>query len=458
MRARSTALAKLCWSAIDGATSADEVVFTGSGALPSAFAVTDIASATIATAALSIAEFLRESHGKRPAIVVDRRLSSIWFWASIRPLDWRPTAVWDPIAGDYPTRDGWIRLHTNAPYHRAAAERVLRAQGDKETIARAVVGWLARDLENAIVEDGGCAAEMRSIAAWEEHPQGRAVAAEPLVHFETTETNGTLNLPLQPARPLEGLRVLDLTRVLAGPVATRFLAGYGAEVLRIDPPDWDEPAVVPEVTLGKRCARLNLHESRDRAIFEQLLSRADVLIHGYRPGALDGLGYDAKARQKLSPGLVDVSLDAYGWSGPWATRRGFDSLVQMSTGIADFGMQRSHSTKPVPLPVQAVDHATGYLMAAAAIRGITLRMKNGHGSVARLSLARTAKLVIEHPTDTQEASLAAETETDRSQEIELTTWGKAQRIVAPVQIAGAPLRWDVPARQLGSDTPHWRNA
>ena len=296
---------------------------------------------------------------------------------------------------------------------------------------------------------------MRSIAEWNRHAQGRAVAAEPLVHMAAAEPAARPTWSLSPERPLHGMRVLDLTRVLAGPIATRFLAGYGAEVLRIDPPDWDEPGVVPEVTLGKRCARLDLRESRGRARFEALLPRADVLLHGYRPGALDRLGLDSAARRRLSPGLIDVALSAYGWLGPWAARRGFDSLVQMSAGIAERGMTWRGADKPVPLPVQALDHATGYLMAAAAIRGITCRMKQGNGVEARLSLARTAKLLIEHATDREEEPFAPETESDRSAEIELTDWGKAQRILPPLRIGDAAMRWNHPARQLGSAAPRW---
>jgi CoA-transferase family III len=458
MTVLTSELTKLAWSAVGGkADAAGAVAFIGRGGLPSAFAVTDIASAAVATAALSIVELLREVNGEDPSISVDRRLSSIWFSASIRPLGWKPSPPWDPIAGDYQARDGWIRLHTNAPHHRAAAEHVLRARGDKDTVARAVAQWSKSDLECAVVDAGGCAAEMRSIAEWEEHPQGQSVAAQPLVDSLATEPAAQPHWPVPTARPLRGLRVLDLTRVLAGPVASRFLAGFGADVLRIDPPDWDEPGVVPEVTLGKRCTRLDLHEAGDRITFEQLLSGADVLLHGYRPGALDRLGFDAQTRRGLSSGLVDVCLDAYGWSGPWAARRGFDSLVQMSTGIADFGMRCAHSAKPVPLPVQALDHATGYLMAAAAIRGIMLRMRQGNGCEARLSLARTAKLVVEHPADREEETFASEAESDRSPEIELTDWGTAQRIVPPVQIAGVPMWWDLPARKLGSEAPEWRN-
>ena len=452
----SRALTELAWSAVGGDThTADRLTFIGSGGLASAFPVSDFAGAAVATAALSVAELVGKAGASSPAVVVDRRLASIWFWASIRPEGWKLPAPWDPIAGDYPTRDGWIRLHTNAPHHREAAERILEARGDRDAIGRAVARWSKTALENAVVDAGGCAAEMRSIAEWQEHPQGRAVAAEPLVHFAVTAPEGMPRWPVLAARPLAGIRVLDLTRVLAGPVASRFLAGFGADVLRIDPPDWDEPGVVPEVTRGKRCARLDLHTPDDRAVFERLLAGADILIHGYRPGALDGLGFDAAKRRKLAPGLVDVSLDAYGWSGPWAGRRGFDSLVQMSAGIADRGMRLGHKPKPLPLPVQALDHATGYLMAATAIRGLTRRLENGAGTEARLSLARSAKLLIDHERQGNDSPLAPETESDLVPAIEQTDWGPARRIVAPFNVSGTPQQWDLPARKLGAAKPEW---
>jgi hypothetical protein len=447
---------QLAWQAVGGATNApDEVVFTASGGLPSVFPVTDLASASVAVAGLSIAELVRQAGGRRAAVTVDRRLSSIWFQSSLRPIGWSVPPPWDPIAGDYRAKDGWIRLHTNAPHHRAAVERVLGAHDDKAGVSNAVGQWAKADLETAVVGAGGCAAEMRTLAEWGQHPQGQAVGAEPLAHVTPNERGETPDWSIPSGRPLQGLRVLDLTRVLAGPVASRFLAGYGAEVLRIDPPGWDEPGVVPEVSLGKRCARLDLRLASDRAKFQALLSRADVFLHGYRPGALDGLGFDAATRRRLSPGLIDVCLDAYGWTGPWAMRRGFDSLVQMSAGIADAGMRRRGSEKPTPLPVQALDHATGYLMAAAAICGVARRLIQRTGTEARLSLARTAKLLADHQLGDDEPRLAAETEADRAPAIEATEWGDAQRIAAPVQITGIPMRWDYPAGGLGSASPQW---
>ena len=172
---------------------------------------------------------------------------------------------------------------------------------------------------------------MLKLESWRHHPQGRAVAVEPLV--EVTPTNAAPVQRWRPHldRPLDGLRVLDLTRILAGPVATLFLAGYGADVLRIDPPQWEE-ALAAEVTLGKRCGRLDAKSAAGLERLRGLVSEADVVVHGYRPGVLAALGLSDDERDLIRPGLIDVSLDAYGWSGPWAARRGFDSLVQMSCG------------------------------------------------------------------------------------------------------------------------------
>ena len=186
------------------------------------------------------------------------------------------------------------------------------------------------------------------------------------------------------------------------------------------PEHWNEPGVIPEVTLGKRCARLDLRSANDRARFLELLASADVLLHGYRADALERLGFGAAARSQLNPALVDVCLNAYGWTGAWRNRRGFDSLVQMSAGIADAGMRWRAADRPVPLPVQALDHATGYLMAAAVIRGITRRITDGRGSHAQLALARTARLLIEQGDQQVSSSISQATDADLAPGVERT--------------------------------------
>lgn len=456
MTARARAFLATAWNTLGGAPDLlDAVNFAGEGGLASAYPVTDMASATLAAAALALAELAQARGGKQPEVIVDRRLASFWFGFSIRPVGWEMPAPWDPIAGDYQTTDGWIRLHTNAPHHRAATEKILGQHTDKIAMKEAVAPWKKQELEEAIVQAGGCAAEMRSVAEWAAHPQGRALASEPLAHIEKFSAAPLPDRGASPARPLAGVRVLDLTRVLAGPVASRFLAGFGADVLRLDPPDWDEPGVIPEVTLGKRCARLDLKTAGGRAIFEALLPQADVILHGYRGDALDRLGYDAATRRKLSPGVIDVSLCAYGWSGPWALRRGFDSLVQMSCGIADAGMRWKQAAQPTPLPVQALDHGTGYLLAATVIRGITQRLNNVNNLTARLSLARTAKLLTDSGQYEAEPKLAAENFFDIASPVEGTGWGNAKRLKPPVAIRDVPLYWTLPASPLGSSEPAW---
>jgi crotonobetainyl-CoA:carnitine CoA-transferase CaiB-like acyl-CoA transferase len=443
------------WRAVNGAPeNLAQLSFTGEGELPSVFPVTDLAAATIGAAGLAVAELVALASGALPQVRVDRRLASFWFGTSLRPQGWEMPPVWDAVAGDYAAVDGWIRLHTNAPHHRAAALAVLGTPVDKEAVARAVARWEAGALETAIVEQGGCAAAMRSLEAWAEHPQGQAVNAEPLLHLAQAAATAKPHWPIAPDRPLQGIRVLDLTRILAGPTATRFLAGFGADVLRIDPPGWEEPGTVPEVVLGKRCARLDLKTPAGLATLEGLLQQADVLVHGYRPEALARLGLDAQRRRALNPGLVDVSLDAYGWSGPWQGRRGFDSLIQMSTGIADAGMRRLGRDRPTPLPLQAIDHATGYLLAAAAVRGLVQRVSTGAGCEVRASLARTAHLLAQFSGE-QGAPLARETPEDLSPGIEATGWGPARRVRAPLVVQGAPMHWALPAPLLGSSAPSW---
>jgi len=427
------------------------------GSLPSVFAVSDLAQASVAAAGAACARLVALDGGAAPGVVVDRDLASAWFGFSIRPEGWELVGPWDALAGDYAAADGWIKLHTNAPHHRAAAVAVLGVPGDRQSVAGAVATWDADELEDAVVGAGGAAAGLRSAAAWDAHPQGRAVSTEPLVHRDTSSpTSGGPRSLIRPDRPLGGLRVLDLTRVLAGPVATRVLAGWGAQVLRIDPPGWDEPGVVPEVTLGKRCARLDLTTPGGRDRFLELLRSADVLVHGYRADALDGLGLGADMRADARPGLVDVSLDAYGWTGPWVTRRGFDSLVQMSSGIAASAMTAAGADRPVPLPVQALDHATGYLLAACALTGLAQRRADGTGSRWRTSLARMARLLVDAGTDAAGGGPGIDPAPPRTDgPLERTAWGDARRIPPPVQVDGAPLHWSLPAGHLGASPATW---
>jgi hypothetical protein len=430
-------------------TESGALTLHSAGGLPSVFPVSELATASIAAAALSAGRLIGS-----PAVSVDRRLGSAWFGMTLDPIGWGLPPVWDAISGDYLSRSGWIRLHANAPRHRAAALAVLGVEESVDAVRAAVGAWDGDALEAAVVAGGGCAALLRSPDDWGSSPAGHAVREQPLISWTDLGSAQTEREWGTALRPLSGLRVLDLTRVLAGPVATRFLALLGADVLRIDPPGWDE-GVIPEVMLGKRSARLDLRIEADRATFTELLSNADVLVHGYRPGALEGLGFGEDERQHLRPGLIDVTLDAYGWAGPLSGRRGFDSLVQMSTGIAYAGMTTAGAAKPVPLPVQALDHATGYLIAAAVLNALAFRRETGTGRGARLSLARTAQLLLDHPDAGDHAGFEGTNDELFAPELEHTTWGEARRMQLPFAVAGVELAAS-PSRALGLDRPQWR--
>jgi hypothetical protein len=426
--------------------------------LPSIFDVTALATASVAVATLAAAAF----HAVRaqttvPEVMVDRRRACAAFWseALFTPIGWELPPVWDAIAGDYRAADGWIRLHTNYRHHRAAVESVLGPVPDRDATAARVVGWAAHDLESAVVQAGGCAAAMHDRPAWLASPAGAATATDPVAQIATRSGSAAARLATPGTLPYTGLRVLDLTRVIAGPAATRFLAAYGADVLRIDPPGFQEvPAVVPDMTVGKRCAALDLTAPADRATFEHLISGADVLVCGLRPGALAGAGYDSAALASLNPHLITASHDAYGWSGPWQGRRGFDSLVQMSSGIAAAGAAAAGTERPTPLPVQALDHATGYLLAASIGLALRRAMLDPVVSDIRCSLIGTANLLWDLP-DRDEHTASTPTWSTHDTVPATTFWGPARRVPIPGEIAGLDARWRVDGGPLGRDDPRW---
>jgi hypothetical protein len=435
--------------------------------LPSAFDVTGLATAAVSAATLSAAAYLGARNAAPLAPVrVDSRAACAAFAAEglFTPDGWTVPDLWDPVAGNYLARDGWVRLHTNYAYHRAVVARLLEAD-DRASVQEAVSHWKAADLETAVVAAGGCAAAMHDREEWLASAPGAASAeAPPLAVTERpfpARPAAAVTRSGGPARqPYAGVRVLDLTRVIAGPVCTKFLAAYGADVLRIDPPGFAEvPALLPETTAGKRTAGLDLTAASGRAAFGRLVAGADVLVTGLRADALAGLGYDDAALTALNPALTVASLNAYGWDGPWRDRRGFDSLVQMSCGIAAAGGASGGSAgegRPVPLPVQALDHATGYLLAAAVGRALTARLTRAAASRIWGSLTGTANLLWSLP---RAADLGRQPAMPRRAEIPLTqtrtAWGPGLRVALPGEIAGVAPALRVEAGPLGRHQPEW---
>jgi crotonobetainyl-CoA:carnitine CoA-transferase CaiB-like acyl-CoA transferase len=430
---------------------ADCVLFSGRrAALPSPFAVSAFAAASAAAATLGVAALhAARSGGPPPAVDIDHLHAATAFCSErrLRGDGFSVPVAWDPLAGDYLCKDGFIRLHTNYPWHRAAALGVLGVPAQRERIAEATALWTKAELEARVVAAGGAAAAAYSEEEFASSPVGMALRKEPLVGRLASGSA----LPLERAAlPLAGVRVLDLTRVLAGPVCTRVLAAWGADVLRIDPPGFPEvEALLGDTTWGKRRAALALDEERGRAQLECLIAAADVLVLAYRPTALAHLRLSPETLRAKHPGLVIVQINAYGFDNPWAERRGFDSLVQMSTGIAARGALVAGSARPVPLPAQALDHGTGYLAAAAATFGLVERVTQRSAPTLRLSLARTATFLTGH--GHHEASSEALTDTEAAPFMVRvdTDFGPMQRVRVPGGIAGFTSVETVPAGPLG---------
>ncbi|MFE0516428.1 CoA transferase, partial [Streptomyces sp. NPDC058964] len=351
----------------------------------------------------------------------------------------------------------WEPPHANYPHHRA---RLLRALGLPEDASSPVEDVAARlaersapEVEETVYGAGGLAVALRTPEQWAAHEQSAALADRPLVERERLDRAPARVLaPVAgtPLLPAAGLRVLDLTRVLAGPVATRTLALLGADVLRVDAPSLPElPDQHADTDIGKRSATLDL--ATGRAAFEELLSGADVVVTGYRPGALDRFGLSARELAERRPGLVVAQVSAWGAYGPWGGRRGFDSLVQVATGIA--AMEGS-AGQPGALPAQALDHGTGYLLAAAVLRALTEQSYDGGSRLVRLALARTGAWLthgIEHGAAGDTAYDAAHPRlVERDSAL-----GRLRYAPTPVSFAGGPADWARPPGRWGADEPRW---
>jgi crotonobetainyl-CoA:carnitine CoA-transferase CaiB-like acyl-CoA transferase len=455
------------WAALGGPGDlASGVTFANGAVLPGPFAVSHVGAASFGAVGAAVADLVSTVTGEAPAVRVDRTLASVWlaYWSD--PVGWDRGTPWHGVSTDYAASDGrWVRLQANYDHLRRAAAKSLGATEDREAFARAIAAMTADEAEHAIVTGGGAAAATRTLEEWAAHPQGQAVAAEPLI--DTTFGDGAFSggVPAgwapTPERPLAGIRVLDITRVLAGPVGTRTLAGYGAEVLRIDPPGFLEPGGAKgggDLTLGKRCVYLDLSTPEGRDSFLALLSEADVLVHGLRPAALDGLGLGADVRRAAAPGVIEVTLNAYGWTGPWQGRRGFDTLVQTSAGMSAELMRRGGLPGPKLLPSQVLDFATGYLIAAAAIRGLAERARTGRWSTWRLALARTGALLRDAGEAPEEAALGDPDGGWYEDRVYNFPKGPVRRLAWPTAVGQAPLFWERAGDPYGTATPVWATA
>ncbi|GAA5702046.1 formyl-CoA:oxalate CoA-transferase [Streptomyces avermitilis] len=473
---------EFAWAALGGDPALTERVSTvvRDGALKARLPVRELARACVATCALAAAELGARRAGRAdvPGVRVDDGAVATAF-VSERQLrvDGRAPVTFAPLSRFWRTADGWVRTHANYPHHRERLLSALKLPEDPASVAAALAERSSREIEDAVYGAGGLAVALRTPEEWARHEQAVEVAARPLVE-RRRPGGGRARRPAalfgSPLLPAAGLRVLDLTRVIAGPVATRTLALLGADVLRVDSPQLPELVDQHADTgFGKRSAKVGL--GTDRRTFEELLAAADVVVTGYRPGALDRFGLSPEALAERRPGLVVAQLSAWGAYGPWAERRGFDSLVQVATGIA--AVEGSGRQEPGALPAQALDHGTGYLLAAAVLRSLTEQLTDGGARFVRLALARTAGWLLEGRAAGEAgnavhagAGAAAYAEAgaayagagaaaydgpdawlaERDSEL-----GRLRYALPPVSFAGGPVDWARPPSPWGTDGARW---
>ena len=453
------------WTDMGGDIAAlDRVTLTGEEpALPSSFRTGAAAQVSIAAAGLAAAEIWRARSEQAQQVSVDMRHAVVECRSEryLRCDGNPPPPAWDAIAGVYQTGDGrFVRLHTNFPHHRDAVCQVLSCTAEREAVQAALMQWKGEDFETAAYAAGGVVALMRSYDEWMALPQAKAIAALPLVEITKIGDADPKPWPVG-ARPLEGLRVLDLSRVIAGPVAGRTLAALGAEVMLVSSPNL--PAI-PWLTIdtgrGKLSAFADLDKDEGRATLRCLLAGADIFSQGYRPQSLAARGFAPEDAARLSPGIVTVSLSAYGRSGPWAGRRGFDSLVQCATGFNHAEGQAAGVAGPKELPAQMLDHATGYLMAFGAMVAKLRQAREGGSWHVQVSLARTGKWLWELgrlENGLNAPDIAGDATAALMEEMP-SGFGKLSAVRHAAVLGATPTYWARPAVPLGSSQPVWGSA
>ena len=365
--------------------------------MPSRFKIGEASATALAACGVAANTIWTASGGKHQRIEVDTAGAAVSLISFLcQKLEDGSEPQRDPnrpLVGFYQAGDGrWVHLHGAFPDLAAGTLAVLDCDASPESIRVAVSRWEGQALEDALAEAGMCGAMARTREEWLTHPQGEALQLVPPVSIKRIADSPIEPIPPR-ARPLAGVRVLDLTRVLAGPTCGRTLASHGANVLKVNSPNLPSvPPFVIDTGHGKRSTFLDLNDEKDHKQLKLLVLSTDIFSQGYRRGALAkrGLGPEQLAEQR--PGIIYVSINAYGHVGPWAARPGWEQLAQTASGVAvDEGSLES----PRLIAAAATDYTTGYLGALGAMAALYRRSIEGGSYHVEVSLAQTANWLYE---------------------------------------------------------------
>lgn len=421
--------------------------------LATSMPIGQVASIALGAVGLAGLEIARERGAPVGPVATDPRAAALAMCANdyLRIAGQAPVS-WPELTRFYRAADGWVFLHGGFPAQAARLVACLDAPADRDGLAARLRGMPAQEIEDRCLAANTCGRRLRTPANWAAHPAAQTIAARPVLDI-TPLPGGAPRRWTPAALPLAGLRVLDFSRVLAGPTIGRTLAEHGADVLRIASPDLPsiEPLVI-DTGYGKRSAFVDLDTAHDRATLDDLLAGADVVIDGYRPGALARFGLDPAALARRHPGLIFVSLSAFGQDGPWGGSRGYDSLVQAAVGL-------SGGEPPKRLPCQPLDYLAGYLGAFGAMRALIARAETGAGAHVELSLAGMALWLRQMAAGIGDVAAPPDRNpTSREVADELVTlaseFGEITTLRPALDVAWRPRHWTPPQR-LGSSAPVW---
>jgi len=358
--------------------------------------------------------------------------------------------------GFYKTADNrWIHLVGGLPHLAQGLVDLLKCDDNRKSIKLAVNEWNGADLEEKIAERELCGVLARSSDEWANHPQGKALKNLPAVTLSKIADSEPI--PLTGGKnPLEGIRILDLTRILAGPNCSRTLASYGAEVMRIASPNLPsmEPLVI-ETSHGKKSAFIDLDTSEGVKTLTDMIKDADVFVNGYRTGALEARGFGPNELAQIRPGIIYVNINCYGSVGPWVSRKGWEQLAQTTTGIAY--EQRTKSGKPQLIPAAPNDYTTGYLAAYGTLLAIVNRMEQGGSWHVKASLCQTGMWLtrLGATMDMTKATGLSNLENCMTQV--KTEWGPLFHLKPAVKLSKTSPKWTKPPVPLGFHKPKWEN-